>query len=299
MPISGQDHHRDLSTTSASLHDGSGLLLVDLCDMESSVTPSLVVPRLRISRQNSKYDDGLDTPQAGPSRMPFMTDTGSYNENNDDGEDAQSTPRLPIKSIPSVEPISAVQSATPTETPAARLRALLSRVPNSPSNSRDPPATPAPASDRDSDFEPPRSGTTNTPSIARESLKDLFTRALRDPGDTPQKTRRRRNSIDVSEVEASPRVRKERAKNKGKRRSLSDEEAEKPFSTCHPCNIQTTLFTLSAESGTSLRSSQAATFDILRERLANSQTQLMHQNAPFDDRMYTSWLHFFPVLNAF
>ena len=261
--------------------------------MESSGTPSSVVPRLRISRHSPKYDDGLDTPQAGPCRTPFMTDMGSHNEN-DDGGDTQSTPRLPIKLIPS-ESTSAMQSATPTETPAARLRALLSRVPNSPSNFREFPATPAPASDRDSDIEPPQSGT--TPSIARESLKDLFTRALRDPGDTPQKDRRRRNSIDVSEVDASPRVQKERAKNKGKRRSLSNEEADKSSSTCHKYNIQTMRFKQSTGSGTSLRSSQAATFDILRERLTNSQTQLINQNAPFDDRMYIHWLHSLRTLN--
>lgn len=249
--------------------------------MESSGTHSLALPRLRISRQSPKYDDALDTPQAGPSRTPFMTDMGSHNENNDDGEDAQSTPRLPVKPMPSVEPTSTTQSATPTETPAARLRALLSRVPNSPSNSREPPTTPAPASDRDSDFELPRSSTA-TPSIARESLKDLFTRALRD---TPQKDRKRRNSIDVSEVEASPRVQRERVKNKGKRRSLSDEDIDRPSSTCHICNSQTTRFKQSTGSGTSLRSSQAATFDILRERLTSSQTQLINQIAPFDDRM--------------
>lgn len=41
-----------------------------------------------------------------------------------------------------------------------------------------------------------------------------------------------------------------------------------------------------AGSGTSLRSSQAATFDTLRARLTNSQTQLMNQHAPFDDRTF-------------
>src|SRR5882762_10367756 len=41
-------------------------------------------------------------------------------------------------------------------------------------------------------------------------------------------------------------------------------------------------------SGTSLRSSQATTFDSLRARLTNSQTQLINQRAPFDDRTYHS-----------
>jgi hypothetical protein len=57
----------------------------------------------------------------------------------------------------------------------------------------------------------------------------LFTHALRDPGDTPRKDVRR-NSIDLSEVEDTPRsgrVMEERARNKGKRMSFSDEELDK------------------------------------------------------------------------
>ena len=59
------------------------------------------------------------------------------------------------------------------------------------------------------------------PSIAQESLKHSFSKAVRDPGNTPQKAKRRRNSID-----ASPRVEKERATDKGKRRSMRDDEVE-------------------------------------------------------------------------
>ena len=46
--------------------------------------------------------------------------------------------------------------------------------------------------------------------------------------------------------------------------------------------------TISVGSVTSLRLSQAATFDTLRARLTNSQTQLMNQRAPFDVRTYHS-----------
>ena len=143
------------------------------------------------------------------------------------------------------------------------LYALLSRVPNSPSNSREPTATPTPASDQDSDFELPWSSTA-TPSIACESLKDLFTRALCD---TLQKDQKWRNSIDVSEVKASPQVQRERIKNKGKQCSLSDKDANKLSSTCHICNSQTTWFKQSTGSGTLLRSLQAVTFDMLCKQL--------------------------------
>ncbi|EMD37770.1 hypothetical protein CERSUDRAFT_50423 [Gelatoporia subvermispora B] len=116
----------------------------------------------------------------------------------------------------------------------ARLRAVMQSA-NNASSSRasvtpaQPPA-PTPLSDYDSDFDAPYSYVNNTThSVARESLKDLFAHALRDSGDTPRKGKQRRNSIDLSEVEDSPRielVEKERAKNKGKRKSLSDEEAD-------------------------------------------------------------------------
>ncbi|KAH7907744.1 hypothetical protein BJ138DRAFT_1014032 [Hygrophoropsis aurantiaca] len=139
-----------------------------------------------------------------------------------------------------------------TTTPAARLRALLARVPHSPPQPRQQPVPP-PASDADigydSDFDPPRSSTGSvsgsvapSSSIARESLKDLFSHALREPGDTPRKNlkgkdrestgRPRRNSIDTSAVDITPILDRERAKHKGKRRSLSDEEVEIPSASC-------------------------------------------------------------------
>lgn len=211
-----------------------GCLLAVPCGMETFGTPS-PIPRLRLTRQSSKFDDGIDnTPQAGPSRISpsrhlALTDA-SGPRSHDEADDAHSTPKIPMLKSISPEPTPVQTTARPTDTPAARLRALLSRVPNSPSNSGGFPHARVASSEPDSDFDPPRASPINTPSIARESLKDLFSRALRD---TPQKNRRRRNSIDVSEVESSPRVERERAKNKGKRRSLSDEEADKPSSMYH------------------------------------------------------------------
>lgn len=175
-------------------------------DMESPSVPVLPVPRLRLSRNGLPYD----TPDAGPSVHPFSTVELSDN-------DQQSTPRL--------TPAATILAGA--DTPAARLRALLSRVPTS-SKSPTMPHPRSSPSDIESDFDPP----SNTPSIARESIKDLFSRALRDPGNTPQKekTRWRRNSIDISEVDATPTLRPENGRNKGKRRSLSDEEVDSPSS---------------------------------------------------------------------
>ncbi|KAF8983098.1 hypothetical protein BDQ17DRAFT_1184496, partial [Cyathus striatus] len=89
------------------------------------------------------------------------------------------------------------------DTPAERLRALLALVPNHPKpiGAKLSPSSHTP-SEFESDYEPPEP-VHDTPSIARESLRDIFSRALRNPGDTPKKERRRRNSIDFSEVESN------------------------------------------------------------------------------------------------
>ncbi|KAI0940568.1 hypothetical protein AcW1_003729 [Taiwanofungus camphoratus] len=224
--------------------------------METST--SLPIPRLRLTRHSPQ-----SKPVAGPSRhSPEM----NFHENSEDDEDAESTPRLSSAAIVpnQQESSSPAQPALPNDTPAARLRALLARVPNTSSaphtSSSRAPETPSP-SEPDSDLDPPYS-TLATPSIARESLRELFSQALREPGNTPQKGRPRRNSIGVSEVDPSPRterVKRERATNKGKRRSMSDEEADH-------------LSTLSRRSEESFESSPAKTFDALRERLAKSRS---------------------------
>jgi serine/arginine repetitive matrix protein 2 len=180
---------------------------------------SLSVPRLRVTRHShhSPLDDHLSrTPIAGPSRLHAQ---------NDDSEDTEATPRVPvISTLPST-------FAVTEDTPAARLRALLAQVPNTTSVSRTqllhepPPSLP---SDRESDFEPPPRWANASSSSVRESVRSLFVHALRDPGDTPRKGARR-NSIDSSGVEDSPRidwVMQERSRNKGKRTSFSDEELD-------------------------------------------------------------------------
>ena len=152
----------------------------------------------------------------------------------DDDEDAESTPRMSAAAISDKQsPRSTASPGLPADNPTARLRALLARVPNSPNgatpqaSSSRPPITLPSSSEPESDFEPPHSIGTSS-SIARESLKELFSNALREPGNTPRKAGRpRRNSIDASDVDASISVDEERAKYKAKRRTFSDEEAEK------------------------------------------------------------------------
>lgn len=219
-----------MSLTSSELTCGRNETSPALRGQFSSFSPSFIsrimdlssVPRLRLTRhsQLSPFDDDLSrTPTAGPSRLHAF---------HDESEDTDATPRLTVSSsLPFVYPVTG-------DTPAARLRALLAQVPNTSSSSRtqllhEP--SPSLPSDRESDFEPPPrwANSSANSSSARESLRSLFTHALRDPGDTPRKGVRR-NSIDLSEVEDSPRngrVMEERARNKGKRMSFSDEELDK------------------------------------------------------------------------
>ena len=175
-------------------------------------TNAPVLPRLRLNRTKSNPNHGESLPIPGPStpRPP---------------DDTHLTPR--VAAPPTFPPTSSFPMATPLDTPAARLRALMSKSPNdwSISRQRDPSL-----SEQDSDFDPPHENSAST--SHHESLKQLFTHALRD--DTPQKPRvARRNSIDLSEVDsANPRM--SQADNQParhrQRKSVSDEELEKASS---------------------------------------------------------------------
>lgn len=174
-------------------------------------TNAPVFPRLRLNRRNIP-NQSEPSPIPGPSSQP--------------SDDTQLTPR--VAAPPAIPPTPNFPMATPLDTPAARLRALLSKSPNDWSISRQ--RDPSP-SEPDSDFDPPHGNSASA--SHHESLRQLFTHALRD--DTPQKPRvARRNSIDFSEVDsASPRVSRvtdERGRSK-QRKSMSDEELEKASST--------------------------------------------------------------------
>lgn len=187
-------------------------------------------------------------------------------------DDEQPTPRIPFKAItlssgdpgPSNVVNSVPTNAIPSDTPAAtRLRALISRVSLPPPNVSSVVSENVP-SEPDSDDAFSRLGSSTT-STARDNLRDLFSRALRDS--MPQNRRRRRNSVDNSEIEISPvSDREEVGHQRKQRRSWSDEEGENPR--------------LTRESDSSARSSHATTFNTLRARLASSQSQIMDVHLP-------------------
>ncbi|KAI9569718.1 hypothetical protein HD554DRAFT_2090293 [Boletus coccyginus] len=205
-------------------------------------------PRLRLFRRSpSPSNTDVTTPQ--PPRSLF---TSTHDE-----DDQLPTPRmLPVPIADTAHPLPAH-----AETPAARLRALLAREQRSPGQT----TTPHPPPSSEADSEPARFGS-STSSVTRESLKDIFSRALREPGDTPQKGRLRRNSFDGSSMEITPVVGGDRRQRKAARRSLSDEEAEKPRSN--------------RQADPSFRPSTALTFDTLRARLMSPRSQLVDQNPP-------------------
>lgn len=232
-------------------------------------------PRLRLHRRSpspsSRMSDNSSeaTPQAGPASARF-----SFAAIRDDHEeDELPTPRMQPR------PINSDHTAVPAETPAARLRALLAREPRS-SRDTTPSHPPAPPSEADSFAGPPRLGSSSS-SVARESLRNIFSRALREPGDTPEKNRQRRNSFDGSSMEITPVVDRDRGQRRAARRSLSDEEADKPSmfpSYTLPVMPRPCVPESSRQSDRSFRFSTAASFDALRARLMASQSQLMDQN---------------------
>ena len=146
--------------------------------------------------------------------MSLSDDQLSYNE--------QNAPKISITPTATRS-----ERSERSDNPAAVLRSLLSRLPAHPPSSTKSYALSAQDSteqERDSDFDTVSESNDAPPSIAQESLKHIFSNALRDPGNTPQKVqRRKRDSIDSSEMEGNPRVEKER---KGRQRSVSDDEVE-------------------------------------------------------------------------
>lgn len=191
----------------------------------NDTTPYATSSRRRLTRTLPAFDESVTTAssvQAGPSRLPEVTQLVDINfseMDRDTDTDNHDTPRVPASSI------------LPGDTPAARLRALLSRVPNNstltPRTQMMPPPDPSVSDEYESDFDRGESINATANSIARESLRDVFSRALRDPGDTPQKAgKRRSNSVEPSDTDETPRFETDRFRMKGKRKSLSDEEIE-------------------------------------------------------------------------
>lgn len=184
-------------------------------DMDGPAAVVLPIPRLRLTRHAGIHE----SPGAAQSiayRRDTQLDPAVLNpedvQHDDLSDEDQSTPKM--------------RPAATLLDSAARLRAVLSRIPTS----SKPTAVlhPVPSSDLDSDFDPPDGFGSATASSAQKSLRDIFSYALRDPGHTRwrDKVQQRRNSIDISEVDASPRAQREREKHKRNRKSLSDEEIE-------------------------------------------------------------------------
>jgi hypothetical protein len=112
--------------------------------MDTPSSNSLSRPRLRLNRHTPipRVQDSSDmdfTPVAVPSSARSQFNVV------DDEDDNQPTPRMPLRNIasfsnnygPNSEFGLSTSSATPTDTPAARLRALLVRSSDSPNGNSD------------------------------------------------------------------------------------------------------------------------------------------------------------------
>jgi len=194
--------------------------------MDGPAAAVLPIPRLRLTRHTGLYESPGAT-QSIAYRRETQLDPPVLNpevvQSDDLSDEDQSTPKM--------RPAAALLDSA--ETPAARLRAVLSRIP--PSSKPTAVPHPVPSSDNDSDFDPPDGFSSATPISAQKFLRDIFSHALRDPGHTRRrdKVQQRRNSIDISEVDASPKAQREREKHKRNRKSLSDEEIEHSSMICN------------------------------------------------------------------
>lgn len=186
-----------------------------------------VTPRLRVSRH--AYPNQF----LSATRPALDVNIDEADDHAEDDDDNASTPRVGTLTVASEDlDVARSASATPVveDNPASRLRALLARVPRD-----DTPVAPQRfhqlSSMHDSDmvidsthFSPYFKSTAPSNASASASLRDLFSRALREGGDSPAKPqRRRRSSLESSGIEDSP----VKGRNRSKRLSLSDDELEK------------------------------------------------------------------------
>jgi hypothetical protein len=180
-----------------------------------------ITPRLRVARNSLNYDRSVSqiaTAAETPSRLPEISQLIDLNLN----EMAPSE----ISEQSSTSTVPGPSTSTRSENPAAVLRALLSRLP---AESRSP-LPPSPSqqylSERESDYDMDLTEPANAArSMVQENLKDIFSKARQDPGDTPQKARTRRNSNTASEANLNPIPQIGRDDGTGKRRS-NDEELD-------------------------------------------------------------------------
>lgn len=174
-----------------------------------------ITPRLRVARNSLNYDRSVSqiaTATESPSRLPEISQLVDLNLN--EMTPSETSEKSSTSTVPGPS------TSTRSENPAAVLRALLSRLP---AESRSP-LPPSPSqqclSERESDYDMDFTEPANAArSMVQENLKDIFSKACRDPGDTPQKARTRRDSNTASEVNSNHTSNMGRDDDTGKRRS--------------------------------------------------------------------------------
>ena len=206
-----------------SFDSPDGGCIIDRQELHINMTTPVITPRLRMTRMSPHYDRNSQINSTfhtgGPSRLTEFSQLIDVGLNDMDLPDPSDYSDHSKISKPST-------ATTRSEKPAAVLRALLSRLPADQQSLTLPQSPPQQyPSERESDYDISEPANA-TPSMAQENLKDIFFKARRDPGNTPQKTSARRNSVGTSDVDASFPIEEEKIDIKGKRRSVSDDETE-------------------------------------------------------------------------
>ena len=191
-----------------------------------STFTSTITPRLRVSRNPQGYQEHsqvASSSDAGPSRLPEVTQLVDVRLSDMEGSEGSSYKRWG-SATPRAPPQHRSSTSSKDGSTADSLRALTARLPPFPSTS-------APAqhsrhrdtSDDESEMHASERTTTTSRSVAQENLRAVFSFALRDPGDTPQKTKPQKYSSEDSDMDISPAPARQ---DKGKGRMSDDEEGE-------------------------------------------------------------------------
>lgn len=178
----------------------------------ASVSSTTPLPRLRVTRNNQDFSPSRSQASGDQEQIPpfQFKNTPSYpdSQTSEDEFKIEFGTRLLSASLPSFD------SSAPTSDTTRRLKALMERLDNSSRTSVATNKTNLPPSPSESDSEV----NLRPAQATRTSIRSLFQDALREPGDTPQRSRiKRRASFNVSD---SPKA------DKSRRKSTSDDDPE-------------------------------------------------------------------------
>jgi len=192
-----------------------------------STLTSTITPRLRVSRNPQGYQEHspvASSSDAGPSRLPEVTQLVDVRLSDMEGSEGSSYKRWGSATPRAPPPQHRSSTSSKDGSTADSLRALAARLPPFPSGSAPTQHTRyRDSSDDESEMQASERTTTTSRSVAQENLRAVFSFALRDPGDTPQKPKPKKHSQEDSDMDISPAPTRQ---DKGKGRMSDGEEGD-------------------------------------------------------------------------